>query len=462
MYHSRFLDKSGLASHSLISMDLSKRLPENGKFSTLHFRTNAYQCKPLTITKDKPTTLKIKHLFLLKDQVSRCVVLGIEIYVYLSFNKNDLIRHLFVLKADTTGLGSTRFSAAEVVLELINYLIGLNPEEYYNHATFWDKDNESKDNTKKKGPTGNFVGAALEDLISQLSEYSVVNDLRKLSEQLLVEPEFYKKITSFPSKIDKTLYSELPFERPSTLNTKVSLFTRSADAYIFPESHKNPSKHVASGNQLFGWWITLLSKTIDKTWDCKADIPGSDSRSIERFLPKEENWSRGNIYVSKNEGLSAIRSIPLFPDDPKGRFLEHLVVENRYQGMSTKRYWDELAFRQEFRLGNVVGIIGCSSNDAKKIGGLSEDRSVMICSRKQYKKVHDFIKGEDYNNADNVSEMFENGLTQILALIGVSKLEDCVVGCKKPTTNVSNKEARTLEVRPVTNLTGLIKKRKKQ
>lgn len=441
-------------------MDFSKRLPENKRFSTLIFRTNAYQCKSLTINKVKPTTLKIKHLFLLKDQQSKSLVLGIEIYVYLTFNKDKLTRHLFVLKADTTGLGSSRFSAAEVVLEFVKYLIDINPEEYYNNATFWNNENNNKGTDQKEALAGNCPTTTLSSSDLPQSEYAIVNDLRNLSEKLLKDPSFYKHITSLLSRFVETSNSELPFDKPTTLITKISLFTRSADAYIFPESHKNPGKHVSSGNQLFSWWISLLSKTIDKSWTCKADIPGSDARSVERFLPKEGNWSRGNIYVSQDENNSAIRSIPLFPDDPKGRFLEHLVVENRYQGMSTKRYWDELAFRQEFRLGNVVGIIGCS-NEEKIIGGLSEDPSVMVCSRRQYKKVHEFIKGEDYTEADGVTKMFEDGLTYTLESIGIRKLENNVVGGRKIATNNTTKASTTLEARTVTNLTSLVKKRKK-
>lgn len=442
-------------------MDFSKRLPENKKFSTLHFRTIAYQCKSLTISKNKPTTLKIKHLFFLKELESESVVMGIEIYVYLTFNKEHLTRHLFVLKADTTGLGSIRFSTAEVVLELIKYLVEINPEEYYNHAKLWDNGNEVLDNGKNKISASNEFEKTLNSSDLQLSEYAVVNDLRKLSEKLLKEPGFNKKISRSSNKLDDTTNSKLPFEKPTRLITKISLFTRSADAYMFPESRKNPGKHVASGNQLFSWWITLLSKTIDNSWDCKADIPGSEARSIERFLPQQDNWSRGNIYVSENESNSAIRCIPLFPDDPKGRFLEHLVVENRYQGMSTKRYWDELAFRQEFRLGNVVGIIGCNSQE-KKIGGLDEDGYVMVCTRKQYKKVHEFIKGEDYSKVEEVKALFGNGLTHMLATIGVNKLENTVVGSRKLSTDTKSKAPVTVEARPVTILTGLVKRRKKQ
>ena len=432
-------------------MDFAKRLPENKPFSKIHFRTNAYQCKSLTVSKPKQTTLKIKHLFLLKDLVAECIVLGIEINVYLTFQGDQLTRHIFVLKPDTTGLGSVRFSAAEVVLEVIDYLVKLNPEIYYEKASFKEKD------APAANPEEKYASKSSPSTLSgcSVSEYAIVNDLLALSKKLEQVPGFLRKTRVYLQSLSMPERKEFPLYRPSWFNNKISLFTRAADSYIFPESKKNAGKHVATGNQLFGWWMALLSKIVDSSWVCKADIPGSDARSVERFLPSLPNWSRGNIYVTENENY-AIRSIPLFPDDPKGRFLEHLIVENRYKGMTTTRYWNELAFRQEFRLGNVVGIIGCTDTK-KNMGGITEDPSTIITTRKEYRKINDFIKGEDYTKKDDIVRMCRTGMNELVARLGLDLVDVSVIGSRKP-SRLTSGEASTAVV---TNLTGLVKKRKK-
>lgn len=438
-------------------MNFSKRLPDQKSYSILHFRTNAYQCKPLVVLKKKPLTLKVKHLFLLKDLQSLCLVLGIEIYVYLTFQNDELSRHIFILKADTTGLGSSRFSAAGFVLEVLQYLVNLNPEEYYETASYWySEKNKSCIVTPQENHTQSQSTVESNNSARE-SVYPLVTDLLSLSQKLSKDPAFYLQISYY---LDKSLVKKthgLPFTKPAKMVNKISLFTRSANAYIFPESHRNEGKHVASGNELFTWWINLLAKTFEQSWDCKADIPGADARSVERFLPNQPNWSRGNIYVSAGDKMTAINCIPLFPDDPKGRFLEHLIVENRYKGLSTTRYWDELGFRQEFRLGNVVGIIGCNGTK-KDVEGEKEDPYLMLVTRKQYKKVHDLIKGEDYTKTEEVKELCESTIEHFVTRMGINLKESVVVGSKVN----SSKALTSLNPKIITNLTSLVKKRKKQ
>lgn len=440
-------------------MDFSSKLPENIPFSTLHFRTNAYQCKPLTVSKPKNDTLKVKHLFLLIDQESKCLVFGVEIYVYLTFQGTDLTRHIFILKADTTGLGSVRFSAAEVVLELLTYLIHVNPEEYYKNASFWDKTKKDSQELIQKRQKIDFSQSLTSD-VSGESEYSTVNKLISLSLKLKDDPKFFDRILQYLQFNEVESKQEFPVPKPSYLTTKISLFTRAANAYIFPESDKNKNKHVASGNQLFSWWINLLSKTIGESWDCKVDIPGSDARAVERFLPQMQNWSRGNIYVTSEGRDLAIRVIPLFPDDPKGRFLEHLIVEGRYKGMSTNQYWSELGFRQEFRLGNVVGIIGCSDANSE-VSGNFEDPSILVVTKKQYKNLNELIKGEDYSKREDIQRMCQTGFRDLVQRLGIELKERHLTGSKKAAPMVKSPLPGALKTNGVTNLTALVKRKKK-
>lgn len=322
--------------------------------------TVAYEVKPLVHSAARPRTLKVRHFFVLVEKATQCVVFGLEVYVYLTFGL-VLQRHIFVAKADTTGLGR-RFSASRVVASLMEHLLSIDPKKYLEDAR-WRK---------------RHVQTTVENTL----EFPIVNTLRSLSRR------------------DKKLVNQPP-SVPDQISTSVSLFTRSAEAYIFPSSEENKGKHIADGNALFRWWLHTLSPILEG-WRCTADIPGAEPEAVSRFLPG--GWTQGNLFSSEEP---AIRCIPVFPDDPKGRFLEHLVVEGRAKSVSGVQFWDELGYRQEFRLGSIVGIIGCSSEPAGALTKMADEelwRSHRV-SLKEYKKFIEHVKSADYSDAGDVQDV---------------------------------------------------------
>lgn len=460
-------------------MDLSPKLPAGKLYSAIHLRTTAYECKPLKISKKKPLTLKVKHLLLLLEKDTRRIILGIEVYVYLTFNESELERHFFILKADTTGLSSRRISAAGVTKTFLEYLISIDPKVYWHSATYRktsEKGEKTANKNKDSFSGGEYLTSSTNDRsIGEESTLEIVQELRVLGAKLKKDPQFIDQFFKFGRVSVNNSSSELPVRIPTSLSTKISLFTRPADAYLFPKSETNKQKHIIDGNTLFKWWISILDCILDGSWLCKADIPGSDRVSVGKFIPQKDNWEIGNIYVTSNSKTRAVHTIPLFPDDPKGRFLEHLIVENRYKSVNTRQFWEELGFRQEFRLGNVVGIIGCSK-DSTIIHGIQEDTSTSILTPKQYKKIREQVKGEDYGKSDDILDLWESGLSELAATLR-AKLQYISISGTMPVAstkwsalNPSSPKASPVAVnilptkrksQPINNISGLVKRKAK-
>lgn len=409
-------------------MDLSPFL--EGSHEAVILRTSSYQCKPLVVS--GPPTLKLKHLLYVIEKASECPVVAVEVYVYLTCEDGILNRHFFVSKADTTGLGAKKLSVAGVVTQFMRYLLSVNPQSYLENARWRRKIQPEAD-------------------LPVESEFNVVNTLLHLSRRLKEKPEFYDSILFYGSKDFSGDEQAKELWKFNSIDTSISLFTRSAGAYLFPGSEKNSGKHVADGNTLFKWWISVLLKALDESWELSADIPGSDKREVSRFFPQGSNWTVSNIYEAGSH--LAVFRIPVFPDDPKGRFLEHLVVEGRYKSLNTSQFWNELGFRQEFRLGNTVGIIGCVQKSQPHFS--TEDRDTVV-TLKAYKKVIESIKGENYNVKEEVQSFIQSGLPEIYRRCGVKVNPMTINGKKK---NTPNNMSSTVQTKEVNKLSGSMEKR---
>lgn len=426
-------------------MDLSPHIEKGADASAICLRSVSKECKSLVLSRTRTRTLKTKHLLLLSESKSGCIVFAVEVYVYLLFHENEIERHIFVSKADTTGLSECRISVAGVIQEYIQHLLSIPVSTYIDGAKWREEDPKESNAFKNNGEEINDARI--------FSEFDIVNTLNELSEKVVNDPTFYQSIPFYLKQNPNLQHNNktIPIPVPSQVLTKVCLFTRSADSYIFPYSQKNTGKHIADGNALFKWWIGVLAKTLDNSWKCKADIPGSDSRAVERFLPDGSNWSVGNIYVDENPDEKAVYTIPLFPDDPKGRFLEHLIVENRYKAMTTIQFWNELGYRQEFRLGNVVGIISCSQ---RKPQALTEANGVNDTSitTKTYKKLMELLKDEDFSEKDEIQTTVKSTIPAFFKQAGVDVTPLVFTGTKPQVTSSLRQNNATTAVNKLSSL----------
>lgn len=391
---------------------------------------------------------------------------AVEVYVYLLVFPDQLQRDIFVSKADTTGLGECRVSIAGVVEEFLRHLVSIPASSYF-HGAKWRRDHPPLPDTEGE--------------LKTVSEFDLVNTLTELSEKLAKDLQFYKSLLFYRKQGTEPAsgHQPPPIPIPKHVITKICLFTRSADSYIFPYSQKNLAKHIGDGNVLFKWWIGVLARSLDEGWKCMADIPGSNARAVQRFLPELPNWSIGSIYVDENPDARAVYTIPLFPDDPKGRFLEHLIVENRFKSVTTSQFWEELGFRQEFRLGNVVGIISCTQTKSEPLQEHREngDRGI---TNKTYKKLMDAIKGEDFSKKEEIQTFTKSTLPSLIKDAGITVASFEFTGTKiiapkveaPRVAQINNLNGMQIKKKraavqsvvpaqaPVNNLTGLVKRKK--
>lgn len=413
----------------LITMTLGEALapylPNDTHFKALHVYTATYETKSFTCVrkrdKVKPQTFKIKHFLALIDSDQQ-IILGLELYVYLICTNDSTISHIFVSKADTTGLSKYKVKVAAIVRAMISYVDNIDIKEYTKHVERKKTAVESARNTE---------------------ESPVVEAVRSIVDKLRSEPSFYRRLVH-----DQT-NEQTPVFVSSNVIHRISLFTRSSEQYLFPESSENKNKHIINGNQLLKWWIGILDGlAAPRKWQCYVTIPGSDSESIKKYISDVNgSWNLGSIF-DKNEDSPAIYTIPLLPDDPKGRFLEHLVVEGRHKTVTTKAFWEELGFRQEFRLGNVVGILGCELSLDTKHGSNKLPRPV---KRLQYRQVIKAIKRTDFSDNEDVSLLVEKEIPNLIGDV----YEDAI-GTQD--TKHSKVQKRLAPV--VNNITGLVKRKK--
>lgn len=419
----------------MLAQLLQAVLPLGAQFEVLHVASQAYQCRHLVHEKPAPKlTLKVKHFFALGSLDH--LLLGVEINVYISCYASHTQQRVFVSKADTTGLAPPNLvKVADVVGCFLQYLLAIDVRSYTTNAKL----------ARQRPPVA-------------LGDPPTAKVLRAVAERMKVDKDWADAVMHYKGMRTTTSLA-VHVDLVTPIHTSVSLFTRAERQYLFPESYLNPHKHVIDGKQLLSWWLRILNQVLGqsgRTWACKVAIPGADAHSVTKFcdtLPHYSGvgWSDGSIYGSEME--LAINSIPLFPDDPKGRFLEHLVVENRYKTTTCSQFWQELGFRQEFRLGNLVGIIGCEQTaDA----GEPEQLLGQVALR-HYKAIVKLITGENYHDAS--ADLLHSTLPRLLRDLGAEKSMQRVVGSKR--SPVVSPAATEIARRPVQNLTGLIKRRKK-
>lgn len=399
--------------------EIGDQLPNSKHFKLWYCQTKPTKVKPLITTKkniDSIDSYKIRHFFQLLDE-DDLIVFGIEIFVYLQVYDQYVDEYIFISKCDTIGINESNFKVGSIISKILKYLINYNINQY--------KIKKSRDIKTPNLGMNHQTGYILDIL------------LKRLKNQEIVE---YKKTRN----LNSIEYIKLP-ER---VNIKLTLFTRASNQYLYPHSSKNRYKHLINGGQLLKWWIRVIDDTINQDWNKTLLIPGGDTSHY--LLP---GWKNGHIF-NQYPNLSAVYSIPLLPDDPKGRFLEHLVVENRYNKVNIEQFYFELGYRQEFRLGDIVGLIGCEASDVNQV---NLDNFNLI-SLKNYKLLINEIKSTSCNNIQDLKNLVKVKIPEINNKFN-SKINQYDVVGKKNASQSTHKQSVPIN-KPVNNLTGLIKRKK--
>ncbi|KAH3679359.1 hypothetical protein WICMUC_001040 [Wickerhamomyces mucosus] len=417
---------------------LSKILPLGKKFEIIHLQSNPRETHPI-ITQNPSThldlkTIKVEHFITLaQDEV---IFFGLEIFKYITINyEGDTTEVLlFVSKADTNGYNESKVRMGAITQEILDYLLKI-PIEYY---------------LKEIIPKQNKL---LNDGNS-ITKFTSTKD----SLQILINRQREKK--TVPNKIKA--YKILNY--PQNIVYKISLFTRAEGQYLFPNSSENSKKHILSGEGLSQWWLGLLDNILLINFDpskttAKVKIPSEENRVLKRYIEplKFSKWSIGDIFNNgTNDQDIAVFKIPLFPDDPKARFLEHLVVENRIKRVSLKQFWQELQIRQEFRLGATVSIVGIEGYLKPYLkDDISIVEEIIKTPYRNFKQLKSYIVGEDYTDIEGAIEAYKNIKTYLKE--NLKKDLDSTIG-EFVLTKSKKIEVNTLTVN---NLSTLVRKKQK-
>lgn len=388
---------------------LNDVLPQDRKFELFHLQSNPCEIDPIITPKKRnssqdekvdSTTVKIQHFFALA--YNKKYVLALEIYVYITLRHSSepdskgngpvlsAERLIFVSKADTNGYCDIRFSAKKVTKVILDYLVDIDPNHYLSRVKPLER-KYSKEDRKT------FI----------IGEDKLQNNIRKLSKRVLNQGK---------TILDKNKYYS-DFSYGGEFITKISIFTRPANHYLFTGSGKNKMKHTLTGVQLMEWWLSIIDNIVTEKFETQRAlraclrIPGEDPLRVRRYLQKLNypKWEYGDIFNDNSSSLAAF-NIPLFPDDPKSRFLHQLVEENRILNTTLETFWFELQERQEFKLSVLVSVIGIEGY-IKKVNYCHPDQTtevLLATSLKQFSYLKNFITADEYDTEEGATESYCN------------------------------------------------------
>jgi regulator of Ty1 transposition protein 109 len=367
---------------------LKHSLPSNKEYKVLHLQSNPRETHPLVTQQQRPSptdtkTIKVQHFIaLVHDDL---IFFALEVFIYVTINHTEETTEsiLFISKVDTNGQNHTKVRIRLITTEVIKYLLQIPIDTYLQNII-------PETLHPRASPTSithsTSTKTALKILISRLRGASPPRETIK------------PYSISIPSQ-----YRHL---------TKITLFTRPEPQYLFPNSGTNPNKHCLTGDELLKWWLQVLDAVLLDSFvagesSAKLRIPAEEESNIARNLThlKFSNWSVGDIFSGANEKELAVYRIPLLPDDPKTRFLEHLVVEGRFGSVSVDQFWNELQIRQEFRLGVTVSVIGVEGH-LKRSDQVFE--TGLLLSHRDFKKLKTYVVGEDYSTDEGAVEACGN------------------------------------------------------
>ena len=171
----------------------------------------------------------------------------------------------------------------------------------------------------------------------------------------------------------------------------LQLFARSQPQYIFPYSSQNKNKHVLNDGDLLKWWIKIfdrlrqhLSSQASST-TCHLLIPGMETTATSRYVP--ETWRVGHHYDPSALAKDVIKS---FPDDPKARFLDQLLIDGATP--TVEEFWELMSYRQEMASGHAIGFITLTT--VITFGGTADEGCQV--SEKVLNRLISTIKSQEY------------------------------------------------------------------
>lgn len=215
------------------------------------------------------------------------------------------------------------------------------------------------------------------------------------------------------SDVFSAFLSHLLETQPSSdIETRLCLFARAQSQYIFLGSAENPGKHILDDYGLIKWWMRIFDR-IDGCSPPMVIVPGLSDAEMKRLLPSSR-WNIGHGY--DNDAL-AREIIPYFPDDPKARFLDEIIIEDR--PVNIQEFWDTMAFRQECSLGRLTGFLRMNT----ACGTSVQNVDGIVVEDKVFDRIFDLLHKQDYSLSESALSATAQWISNVDRIIGRSVVE---------------------------------------
>ena len=250
----------------------------------------------------------------------------------------------------------------------------------------------------------------------------------------------------------------------------IQLFARSQPQYIFPASATNGKKRILDDTQLIKWWLRVLSPLNGLG---RVYIPGVDKYKIRSYYPESGQWENAAPGVSgdgKVEGVLARDVIPVFPDDPKARFLDDLKTDGQLATTTLSQFWELMEHRQECSSGRLVGFISLCVAKHLAVEGGEEDADGVVVDEKTFKRAYEMLLNGEYSSEEVASAATTRWIESLLAIVSKEGKEkwgfDLIPAGKEHSVengvDMGKKRGAVEEVKPVNMLGGgLVRKKPK-
>lgn len=193
----------------------------------------------------------------------------------------------------------------------------------------------------------------------------------------------------------------------------VQLFARSQPQYIFPASATNGKKRILDDTQLIKWWLRVLSPLHGRG---RVYIPGVDKYKIKSYYPESGEWENAAPGVGDGGGMDGVLArdvIPVFPDDPKARFLDDLKTDGQLGTTTLSQFWELMEHRQECSSGRLVGFISFSVAKSSPM----ECEDGVVVDEKTFKRAYEMLLNGEYSSEEVACAATTRWIDSVLAIV---------------------------------------------
>jgi hypothetical protein len=142
-------------------------------------------------------------------------------------------------------------------------------------------------------------------------------------------------------------------------------------------------------------------------------IPGVDKYKLRSYYPEGGHWEReAPGFDSGGSNGLARNVIPVFPDDPKARFLDDLKGDGTLKETTLSQFWELMEHRQECSSGRLVGFISMVVEMPA-----SESTDGAIVDEKTFKRAYEMLLNGDYGSEEAAKGATKSWIDAVRSII---------------------------------------------